>query len=226
MTPLQGITAIANILRASAGKWWRGCRLQSLELCADGRALPLQPTPAAAALTAAQDNSVAAEMSVIQAAAPGSLNGTARIYTQSSAPDATGASRRTSTTGIAAAPAVSAVAAETPAPQPGPMVPNTHGGSPQARVSAGRPGTVAAEGTSRSDSAAAGALAGVLQQQHQLQRPSTAPDRTGYCCNSKHQLQLPPGTWHKHPDVQCMHEQQQPLRVTMQCGGCLLGCAK
>lgn len=43
----QGLRAVASLLRASASNWWRGCKLSALEICADGRQLPLHPVSAA-----------------------------------------------------------------------------------------------------------------------------------------------------------------------------------
>jgi hypothetical protein len=39
----QGLGAVAALLRASASKWWRGCKLSTLEIYADGRQFPAQP---------------------------------------------------------------------------------------------------------------------------------------------------------------------------------------
>jgi hypothetical protein len=39
---VQGLSAVAALLRASASKWWRGCKLSTLEIYADGRQVPAQ----------------------------------------------------------------------------------------------------------------------------------------------------------------------------------------
>eukprot|EP00879_Flechtneria_rotunda_P018987 GHRR01019933.1.p1 GENE.GHRR01019933.1~~GHRR01019933.1.p1 ORF type:complete len:483 (+),score=175.14 GHRR01019933.1:236-1684(+) len=38
----RGLTSIAALIRGSAGKWWQGCKLSVLEVCADGRTQPGQ----------------------------------------------------------------------------------------------------------------------------------------------------------------------------------------
>lgn len=49
---MQGLSAVAALLRASASRWWRGCKLRTLEICADGRQLPVTPPLATPAIEA------------------------------------------------------------------------------------------------------------------------------------------------------------------------------
>lgn len=173
---MQGLTAISHLLRASANKWWRGCKLAILEVCADGRVLPLQQTPAAAALTAAvRTRSTAATDPYAEDTAAGNAS-------------SHGAATNTATAagGAASQPAIqhSAQAAGSS---------NNKPGLQQKVLSGNRPGS-AAEASSRSATFMPGASAGMSQQQsNTFQRPSTTFHSGHQSSRGLPVKQLPPG---------------------------------